>query len=270
MIKRTNRYKILPQYVIYCALLLSFLGGASYRVAHASTPQPPFNGMVYIPAGPFLMGSVQPAGLAMLEAGVDEFPQQKVVLKAFWIDQYEVTVEQYKQFAEATGHRAPPIWTDPAYSSLLPSHPVIDVSWDDAEAYCKWSGKRLPTEAEWEKAARGTDGRIWPWGNTFDSAKANTMDSGKGWTVSVGSLEGDISPYGVHDMAGNAMEWTASWYKAYPGNTLQRVAFGEKYRVMKGGAWNNSALPFSRAANRHAVAPKWDHPNHGFRCAKDV
>jgi iron(II)-dependent oxidoreductase len=205
-----------------------------------------------------------------MEAGVDEFPQQQVILKAFWIDQYEVTVEQYKRFVKDTGHRAPRIWTDPAYSSPLPSHPVIDVSWDDAEAYCRWAGKRLPTEAEWEKAARGTDGRTWPWGNTFDPGKTNTMDSGTRWTVPVGSLEGDISPYGVHDMAGNAMEWTASWYQPYPGSRLQRVAFGEKYRVMKGGAWNTPALPFSRTANRHAVAPKWDHPNHGFRCAKDV
>ena len=100
--------------------------------------------------------------------------------------------------------------------------------------------------------------------------KTNTQDSKKGWTVSVGSLEGDISPYGVHDMSGNAMEWTASWYQPYPGSTLQRVAFGKKYRVLKGGAWNAPALPFSRVANRHAVAPKWDHPNYGFRCAKDV
>jgi iron(II)-dependent oxidoreductase len=226
--------------------------------------------MVYIPAGSFLMGSAQHQGLGMVEAGVDEFPQREVSLKAYWIDQYEVTVEQYKAFVEATDHRTPPIWADTAYSAPSASHPVIDVSWFDAEAFCRWSGKRLPTEAEWEKAARGTDGRIWPWGNQFDATRTNTLDSRKGWTVPVGSLEGDLSPYGVHDMAGNAMEWTASWYQPYPGNTLQRVAFGEKYRVLKGGAWNTPALPFSRAANRHAVAPKWDHPNHGFRCAKNA
>ena len=88
--------------------------------------------------------------------------------------------------------------------------------------------------------------------------------------VPVGSVEGDLSPYGVFDMAGNAMEWTATWYRPYSGSTLERVAFGEKYKVMKGGAWNSPALPFSRAANRHAVAPKWDHPNQGLRCAKDA
>jgi iron(II)-dependent oxidoreductase len=267
MLRRTENLSRRMIYYVWVVLLFSYV---VHRVADASTPQPLSNGMVYIPAGPFLMGSTQPANLTMMEAGVDEFPQQNMTLKAYWIDQYEVTVEQYKQFVETTGHPAPPIWTDPAYPSSLPSHPVIDVSWNDAEAYCQWAGKRLPTEAEWEKAARGTDGRIWPWGNTFDSAKANTLNSGKEWIAPVGSFEGDISPYGVHDMAGNAMEWTASWYKAYPGSTLQRVAFGEKYRVMKGGSWNAPALPFSRAANRHAVAPKWDHPNHGFRCAKDA
>jgi iron(II)-dependent oxidoreductase len=226
--------------------------------------------MVYIPAGYFLMGSVQQAGSMMMEAGVDEFPEQRVFLKAYRIDQYEITVDQYRRFTQATGHPLPRIWRDPAYPEALSTHPVIDVSWNDAEAYCQWAGKRLPTEAEWEKATRGTDGRIWPWGDAFDPGKANTLDSGKGWTVPVGNVEGDVSPYGVHDMAGNAMEWTSSWYQAYPGSTLQRAAFGEKYRVMKGGAWNTPALPFSRAANRHAVAPKWDHPNHGFRCAKEA
>jgi len=250
--------------LVTCGILL----GCAMAVGIAKERIPP--GMVYIPPGYFLMGSVQQLGLRVTEAGVDEFPQHKVSLKAYWIDQDEVTVEQYRRFIQTTRHHPPPIWADPTYPKPTPTHPVIDVSWFDAEAYCRWAGKRLPTEAEWEKAARGTDGRGWPWGEIFDPEKTNVLDSGKGWTVPVGSIEGDLSPYGVIDMAGNAMEWTASWYKPYPASSLGRVAFGEKYRVMKGGAWNSPALPFSRAANRHAVAPKWDHPNQGFRCAKDA
>jgi formylglycine-generating enzyme required for sulfatase activity len=227
-------------------------------------------GMVYISAGDFLMGSAGQFGLHAMEVGVDEMPQHKVFLKSFWIDQYEVTVADYRNFILATGHRDPSIWADPLYPFPSPFHPVIDVSWFDADAYCRSVGKRLPTEAEWEKAARGTTGRWWPWGDRFDALKTNTLESGTGWTMPVGNVKEDISPYGVHDMAGNAMEWTASWYRAYPGSTLNRAAFGQRYKVMKGGAWNAPAFPFSRAANRHAIAPKWDHPNQGFRCAKDA
>ncbi|MGH7273440.1 MAG: formylglycine-generating enzyme family protein [Nitrospiria bacterium] len=250
--------------LVPCGLLL----GCATATGIEREQIPP--GMVYIPSGYFLMGSVQELGLRALEAGVDEFPQHRVILKAFWIDQSEVTVDQYRRFVQATGNRPPPIWEDLAYPQPTPTHPVIDVSWFDAEAHCRWVRKRLPTEAEWEKAARGTDGRVWPWGEFFNPEKANVLDSGKGWTMPVGSFEEDLSAYGVLDMAGNAMEWTSSWYQPYPGSRLDRVAFGEKYRVIKGGAWNTPALPFSRAANRYAVAPKWDHPNQGFRCAKDA
>ena len=227
------------------------------------------------------MGSTERDGVVGLELGLDEMPQHPVYVKGFYIDRYEVTNAQYDEFVKTTGAYTPATWDYRKHPSgkIWPvgapppgeeQHPVTDTDWYDADAYCRWAGKRLPTEAEWEKAARGTDGRTWPWGDTFDSGRANTLGSGKDWTAPVGNFEGDLSPYGVYDMAGNAMEWTASWYQPYPGSTLQRVAFGEKYRVLKGGAWNAPALPFSRAANRHAVAPKWDHPNHGFRCAKNA
>jgi formylglycine-generating enzyme required for sulfatase activity len=224
--------------------------------------------MVTIPAGAFTMGSATNPKLAWYEQGVDETPQQLVKVAAYWIDRYEVTQEDYAAFVAATGHREPRVWNNG--QARRDDHPVIDVSWDDADAYCRWAGRRLPTEAEWEKAARGDDGRIWPWGNEYRRGAAVLQDTAGGDTAPVGSHPDDVSPNGVYDMAGNVMEWTASWYEQYPGSTLARPDFGQKYRVLRGGAWTTPPLPFSRAANRHAIAPFWDHPHFGFRCAKDI
>ena len=247
--------------VVVLSIVLS--GCASANAAKAVQP----SGMVLIPAGPFLMGSAPNPALAWFEQGVDETPQHRVKLPAFWIDRHEVTEDRYADFVRQTGHRAPRLWA--AGRPRRDDHPVIDVSWHDADAYCRWAGKRLPTEAEWEKAARGADGRTWVWGSEYRPGAANLEDGGLGDTAPVGSHPEDVSPYGVYDMTGNAMEWTASWYQAYPGSTLQRDDFGEQYRVLKGGAWTTPPLPFSRAANRHAIAPKWDHPHFGVRCVKD-
>jgi formylglycine-generating enzyme required for sulfatase activity len=222
--------------------------------------------MMAIPSGAFVMGSAPDSRLAWFEQGVDESPQHRVRLSAFWIDRYEVTEGAYTAFVRATDHRSPRMW---AGSARREDHPVSDVSWDDADAYCRWAGKRLPTEAEWEKAARGTDGRRWPWGLEYRVGDANLQDGGRRDTAPVGSYPRDVSPYGVFDLAGNVMEWTASWYERYPGSALSRPDFGSQYRVLKGGAWTTPPLPFSRAVNRHAIAPFWDHPHFGFRCAKD-
>ncbi len=255
--------------VIWALILIGGIGGcASTGVPPSDKLAPP--DMVFIPAGTFMMGSELKNGLGILDAGVDETPQHKRYLKAFWMDQYEVNIRQYRAFVQARGHRPPSVWNNANYPSPIDSHPVIDVSWFDADTYCHWAEKRLPTEAEWEKAARGATGNIWPWGDSPSPEKVSALTSQKNWTVPVGSVPADISPYGVYDMGKNAMEWTADWYQAYPKSTLKRMAFGEKYRVMKGGAWNTPLLPFSRSANRHAVAPHWHHPSHGFRCAKDT
>ncbi|HEX9757944.1 MAG TPA: formylglycine-generating enzyme family protein [Nitrospiria bacterium] len=259
----------------------------------ATTPPP---GMVYVPPGSFIMGSTEKDGIIGVSVGVDEVPQFKVHLPGFFIDQYEVTTTKYKEFLDDTGREPPgdkhhpevyPWKRDGGVPPELADHPVIYVSWFDADAYCRWEGKRLPTEQEWEKAARGTDGRIWPWGNTFDPAKANVReywfqvydrekDPGTvtkrdySGTTPVGSFPEGVSPFGVYDMTGNVAEWTSSWYQAYPGSTLKRKAFGEVVRVFRGGSNVLEGNLYGRAAHRTtSTIPEKKHRSLGFRCAKD-
>ena len=233
--------------------------------------------MVLIPKGAFLMGTNPEEGKIGFEIGVDEFPRRKVHLPAYYIDKYEVRVGEYLKFLEAST-RTPP--GDPRFPEVYPwakgeqppedlmDHPVIYVSWYDARDYCQWVGKRLSTEAEWEKAARGTDGRYWPWGNDVDYSKANVREYGARGTLPVGSFPGGISPYGVHDMAGNVAEWVEDWYQAYPGNDLKRKAFGTVNKVIRGGAWTLFGDPYSRLTHRtRSIDPTKRHRSIGFRCA---
>lgn len=241
----------------------------------ASTPE----GMVLIPEGKFQMGSTEKDGRMGFTVGVDELPRQSVYLKAFYMDRYEVTAAQYRKFLDATGRKPP---GDPRFPEIYPwaleggvpkefeNHPVIYVSWDDAKSFCEWAGRRLPNESEWEKAARGTDGRIWPWGNIFDPKKANVQEYQAGGTLPVGSFPKGQSPYGIYDMAGNVAEWTSDWYQAYPGSDLVRAAFG-KNRIVKGGAYTLPGEPYARSASRSmAREPEKKHRSIGFRCAADV
>jgi formylglycine-generating enzyme required for sulfatase activity len=165
-------------------------------------------GMVLVPAGEFKMGS-DPSDKW---AESDEGPQRIVNLPAFLIDQLEVSTLDYKRFIDATGWPAPPTWHDRTYKEGADFIPVTDVTWWDATAYAAWVGKRLPTEAEWEKAARGTDGRRFPWGNSFSADLANDGPT----PLPVGSKSLGASPYGALDMSGNVGEWTASVYMPYP------------------------------------------------------
>ena len=255
-------------------VLVSIFLTGSYAVA-GNIPED----MARVPAGTFLMGSTEKDGEVGSTVGVDELPQRSVDLKAYYIDRYEVTALRYKKFLDATGRKPP---GDPRFPEIYPwareggipkefeNHPVIYVSWDDARAYCAWAGRRLPTEAEWEKAARGADGRIWPWGNIYDSNKANVQDYQSGGTLPVGSFPKGVSPYGVYDMAGNVAEWTADWYQAYPGSRLKRDAFG-KNRVVRGGAFTLPGDPLARSASRNmARDPEKKHRSIGFRCAVDA
>ena len=219
--------------------------------------------MVEIPAGEFTMGN---------DGGdEDEKPAHAVTLEAFEMDMFEVTNADFAKFVEATGYQTEAEkageagWR--AYAEGKDNHPVVKVSWNDADAYCRWAGKRLPTEAEWEKAARGTEGVIYPWGNEWDPAKANTKQSGFRGTVAVGSFAEGASPYGVHDMAGNVWEWMADWYQPYPNSTYQSDYFGEKFKVTRGGGWFQEENLVT-TSNRSATDPSAANDDLGFRCAR--
>ncbi len=201
-----------------------------------------------VPAGPFLMGSDPHQDAA---ADANELPQHVVVLPAFAISTYPLTVAEYDCFVRATRHREPGTsygrssWQQQCAERM--DHPVAAVSGEDILAYADFltqvTGERwrLPTEAEWEKAARGTDGRIFPWGNDWDPMRANTEDDGPGRTTPVGTYADGVSPYGCCDMAGNVWEWTSTVYRRYPyrGNDGREDLRVRKNRVLRGGSWSH-------------------------------
>jgi formylglycine-generating enzyme required for sulfatase activity len=189
--------------------------------------------VVYIPPGEF------PMGLSLYPDG-NEYPQHPIYVNGFWIGKYEVTNAQYRKCVDA-GACDKPIKRDWYNKSEYANAPVVYITWSDAQDYARWVGGRLPTEAEWEKAARGTDGRTYPWGDFWDSTRCNTTDGGPGEPTSVGkySPAGD-SPYGVSDMAGNVWEWVSSLLRPYPYNPGdgREAPGGEEGRVLRGGAWS--------------------------------
>ncbi len=238
-------------------------------------------GMVRVPAGPFTMGSnKEDTEGVTTEYGLtkplyqDEHPAHAVTLPTFFIDQHEVTNDQYAKFIEVAGARPPGHWAAGKPPAGRGNYPASGMNWYDAERFCTWMGKRLPMETEWEKAARGTNGFEFPWGNEFDPKKANTGGSGLGDLAPVGSFPQGRSPYGVDDMAGNVWEWTADWYQPYPGGTFRSDAFGQKYKVLRGGSWGGAghyALSyFYRTSHRLNSEPEFGFPDAGFRCVKSA
>jgi len=227
--------------------------------------------LVYVPAGDFLMGSTD----SDPQAQSDEKPQHRVSLDAYWIDRTEVTNAMYALCVSA-GACQPPgntsSYTRINYygNSQYADYPVIYVDWKNAQAYCGWVGRRLPTEAEWEKAARGTDGRIYPWGNGSPSSSLLNYNFDFGNTTVVGNYPSGASPYGALDMAGNVWEWVADWYDSSyyansPSSNPTGPALGQ-YRVLRGGSWNYEK-EYVRSAGRNWDGPAVSGGFIGFRCA---
>jgi sulfatase modifying factor 1 len=223
--------------------------------------------MVLIPAGTFLRGT--------RSGGYDEAPERSIYLDAYAIDRYEVSNHQYQSFIAATGHRkaAPPSRYAKNLGAMRgPNQPVVYASWEDADAYCRWKGKRLPTEAEWEKAMRSGDGRIWPWGNELDVVAANWGSGKDGYdaTAPGGSFARDVSPYGVADGAGNVMEWVADWYAedAYRESSERNPRGPEHgiYKVLRGGGYTSTGKDV-RITSRSRMVPDFRDETIGFRCA---
>jgi formylglycine-generating enzyme required for sulfatase activity len=242
--------------------------------------------LVYVPEGEFTMGLDIDTALAECQKNLsgctrDWFlgaePVHSVYLPAFWIDLTEVTNIQYAECV-ADGYCRKPSpssrtrfrYYDDIY---FLSYPVINVTWSDAQQYCDWAGRRLPTEAEWEKAARGTDGRLYPWGDTFPTCSMANFGSCVMDTSQVGNYQSGASPYGARDMAGNVWEWVADWYSdeyysVSPASNPSGPASGE-YRVARGGSWNTVEFDLL-SSYRHGTSPTFFSDDIGFRCVQDM
>ena len=282
--------------------------------------------MVLVPAGKFIRGSNKVDDNGMQQQYgfptplyLDERPMREIELDDFYIDTYEVTFAQYKDFILKTKRMMPFAWVNNGYAltevqlnamdvdklrkialdyfhldidtrvmdkaalakAMLESQkkrdrlPVGGINWFNAAAYCKWRSARLPTEAEWEKAARGTDGREFPWGNEWDEKITNTGDDGKyeDGIAPVGSFPQNKSPYGAYDMAGNVWEWVEDWYDVYPGSDYHVDAFGKTNRVIRGGGGgigHYAISYFFRTSTRQFSEPEMESDDVGFRCARDA
>ena len=241
---------------------------------------------VLIPAGDFFMGTDNPKS--------DDYnrPKHKRNLPAYYIDTHPVTNAEYAKFVVVTKHRPPLDWDNGKIPEDKAMHPVTMVTWYDARDYCEYEGKRVPTEAEWEKAARGTEGLRWPWGNKMDPQRLNTYYN-LGATNVVTRFDNGVSAFGVYDMAGNVSEWTASEFEPYAGSIAAASVFKPKklvagsqadknmkvadlvtaesgiFKVRRGGSWKSD--PFSTSSyHRNFSLPHYASDFFGFRCAKDA
>jgi len=219
--------------------------------------------LIYVPAGTFIMGN---------DRDDHAQPQRDVTIDAFWIAKYDVTVAQFRDYCTATkyafdwGANKPKWgWSD--------KYPMVNVTWSEARAYCQWAGGDLPTEAQWEKAARGADGRTYPWGNTWDPTKLRCSTESveqAGSPVSVGRYPKGMSPYGCMDMAGNVFQWCLDWYGPYDRSVFTNPTgpTSGNERVLRGGCWANPWTDSFQCASRFAFDPSFRYYTYGFRLAQ--
>ena len=270
---KAEQSKMLGDYLTYLSKYPSgqFTAQAKVEVDKLRVPKGKDGSlMVLLPEGEFEMGSN--------EGPDDEKPVHKVFLKAFYIDTCEVTNAQYKKFVDETKYKPLKHWNEPGMN--LPNQPAVNVMWHDAVEYCKWAGKRLPTEAEWEKAARGgVIGKRYPWGDHIFHDNANYYGgSGKDfWTMTANVCSFDPNRYGLYDMAGNAQEWCADWYDAKyyavsPKDNPTGPTSGKEV-VVRGGSWGEESTidreSGLRVAKRRSLDSYDGNPYTGFRCAMD-
>ena len=217
--------------------------------------------MVYVPPGNFILGFGPAKYLKQFmndqTAGRNAQPSQTLNIDGFYIDRFEVTYKQFLLFKPQA-----------KYKGGRQNEPIRGVSWYEADAYCMWIGKRLPTEFEWEKTARGTDDRLFVWGNEFKRENANLGNK----VLPVGNLKTDVSPFQVHDMNGNVSEWMANWYQPYPNSEYEDENFGERYKVIRGGAFQKKEhgfmKEFTMLSYRNFSPPDQRFWDTGFRCSK--
>ena len=238
--------------------------------------------MALVPAGEFIMGTdrTDPEN-SHLKIGTvkplfrDQQPERKIHLDAFYIDKYEVTNREYQKFLQDTQYpELPGHWQDENFPDGQGDLPVTNVTWTEAFAYALWAGKRLPTEEQWEKAARGPDGQLFPWGDEYQKGWANVGVDGSKALAKGGSFPKDVSPYQVFDLAGNVMEWTLSWYQAYPGNDYQFKKFGSEFKVLRGNGFQQGGHYFLAEYRfsfyRTEARLEEYFENVGFRCVLPV
>lgn len=242
--------------------------------AVAAAPLPPTlvnetdgSELILVPAGNFLLGSLESQG------DPDERPQREIYLDAYYLSKYPVTNRQYRKFVEQTGYKAPASWNEPQFNQ--DEQPVVGVSWEDAQKYCQWASLRLPTEAEWEKAAsweeEGKLKRWWPWGDIEPDAERANYAKNVGHPTAVGAYPLGASPYGCQDMAGNVWEWVEDWYEYnYYESATDRNPRGPdeaRYKVLRGGSFRRPAS-YITTTYRYWYSPSYQDSETGFRCAR--
>jgi formylglycine-generating enzyme required for sulfatase activity len=293
MLKATSEAEPMPEEPVITPLSLEEWGLSAEEIAQLEMLKATVPELVEIPAGPFLMGSSETDALA--EDWDWEKPQHRLELPTYWIGKTPVTNAQFRPFVEGDGYTNADYWTEAGWrwrkqeKIVKPEYwdntkwngddyPVVGVNWFEVVAYCRWLAAqtgipfRLPTEAEWEKAARGPDGLIYPWGNAWEKGRCNSKEAGKERTTPVGSYPDGASPYGALDMAGNVWEWTATkWLKEYPYQLEEEwtedYLAGAGSRAIRGGSWGNEQR-FVRGADRYYFYyPRYRFNDYGVRLA---